>query len=492
VGDLLNQTLGSLNAETTADQLKEALQNLGQNVTGLDDLTRQVTRTAAVTRLSELGIRGPAGLVDAALARPVAADADGQLSAATSADTEALREKGAAVLEAPDILKLVGQEVCEAGYAGDVRAPQTIYLSLASRLLERPVNNAVTGPSAAGKNFAVRIVLPFFPETAYCELSGASPLALVYNKESFAHRHVIVAESSALHTDGIGASLLRGLAWDQRLIYDTVIDGEHVRLEKDGPTGLITTSTRDLDRELTTRLWAVPIADTPGQTRAILAITAQRATRRLMETTTWAPFVAAQQWLEAVGTRDVVVPYAEALAELLPDHEVRLRRDFRQLLGLIQAHALIHQCTRERDASGCVVATLQDYDKVYAIVGDVFAASVGVSQDIRETVNALGQLVAAKGTGSTVTVVDVARTMGLTKSPAWYRVQKAIARDLIVNDETRKGQPARLRLGDPLEDRTWGLPDLERLVERTALREDGGSIETALKSETHRTVEPGG
>jgi hypothetical protein len=66
VGDVLNQTLGSLNAETTADQLKEALQNLGQKVTGADDLTRQVTRTAAVTRLAELGIRGPAGLVDAA------------------------------------------------------------------------------------------------------------------------------------------------------------------------------------------------------------------------------------------------------------------------------------------------------------------------------------------------------------------------------------------------------------------------------------------
>lgn len=56
--------------------------------------------------------------------------------------------------------------------------------------------------------------------------------------------------------------------------------------------------------------------------------------------------------------------------------------------------------------------------------------------------------------------------LNLTKSPAWYRVRKALERELLVNDELRKGQPAKLRLGDVLEDEGAGLPDPGDLVQR--------------------------
>jgi len=87
-------------------------------------------------------------------------------------------------------------------------------------------------------------------------------------------------------------------------------------------------------------------------------------------------FVAAQHWLTAAGERAVVVPFARELAGLVPVHEVRMRRDFTQLLTLIRAHALLHSGSGSGDDHGRIVATLDDYAVVYDIVQPVFAASL--------------------------------------------------------------------------------------------------------------------
>jgi hypothetical protein len=474
---LITAKLGAaLEALTAVDpknvsQVADCLRTLVVALDGTKPLDVQTVRTTTIQLLMEHQVPDARRLVAAAFAERVGHTDTPAPAPAIAAD--ALRTQGASVLEAPNILELVGAAAAASGYAGDVRAPKVIYLALTSRILERPVNLAITGPSAAGKNFAVRVVLPAFPRDAYHEVTGASPLALIYNKASFAHRAVIVGESSALHTEGIGASLLRGLAWDQQLVYETVIDREHVRLEKEGPTSLITTSTGDLDDQLATRLWMVPIADTPAQTRAVLQATGRHAAGRRSAQEDWSAFVAAQAWLAAAGVHRVTVPFAEALAELLPDHEVRLRRDFPQLLALVQAHALLHQHHRDRDGDGRVVARLVDYGAVSELVGPIFAASVsaGATREIRETVAAVQHLTAGI-TGSTVNITQVAEALKLSSSGAWLRVRQALKHRWLVNDETRKGQHAKLRLGEPLP-HTCGLPGVEEVGERAALRDDG-------------------
>ena len=66
-----------------------------------------------------------------------------------------------------------------------------------------------------------------------------------------------------------------------------------------------------------------------------------------------------QVWLERAEHR-VSVPYAKVLADLIPPVAVRLRRDFGALLNLIRAHALLHQDSRDRDANGRIVATIEE------------------------------------------------------------------------------------------------------------------------------------
>ena len=63
--------------------------------------------------------------------------------------------------------------------------------------------------------------------------------------------------------------------------------------------------------------------------------------------------------LELVG---IYIPFADALAELLPARAVRMRRDFRQLLTVVETCALLHIAQRQTTADGWLVATLdQDY-----------------------------------------------------------------------------------------------------------------------------------
>jgi hypothetical protein len=79
-----------------------------------------------------------------------------------------------------------------------------------------------------------------------------------------------------------------------------------------------------------------------------------------------------QEWLELAGVREAVVPFAEVLAEMMPDNPVRMRRDFKRLLHLVVVCALLHQRQRQRDGSGRVLAELADYAMAYELVHQAF------------------------------------------------------------------------------------------------------------------------
>jgi len=75
----------------------------------------------------------------------------------------------------------------------------------------------------------------------------------------------------------------------------------------------------------------------------------------------------------------------------MPPLDVRLRRDFKALLNLITAHALLHQATRQRDTEGCIIATLEDYAVVRELVADLISEGVEatVPATVRDTVEKL-------------------------------------------------------------------------------------------------------
>jgi hypothetical protein len=367
-----------------------------------------------------------------------------------------------AIATAPRILEAFTAAYAATGAVGEKRIAQTLYLALTSRFLSRPVSVAVKGPSSGGKSFTVESVLRFFPaEAAHC-VTALSDRALAYTEADLEHRFLVVFEAAGMVGE-FASYLMRSLLSEGRLVYEVVEKTANGlrprRIEKQGPTGLLVTTTAvRLHPENETRLLSLQVTDTPEQTRAVMRALARPAQEALDLT----PWLSLQRWLEHAEHR-VVIPYSAELAERIPPVAVRLRRDFGQLLALIQAHAILHQGTRERDARGRIIATLEDYIVVRELVVETIAEGLEatVAPSVRETVKAVETLL-AEGR-SEATVLDIARQLVLDKSAASRRVAAAVQLGLLRNLEDRRGRPARVCLGDPLPNEVPVLPKAQVL-----------------------------
>jgi len=172
----------------------------------------------------------------------------------------------------------------------------------------------------------------------------------------------------------------------------------------------------------------------------------------------------ARTWLRLRGARHVAVPFAEELAKLVPTNAVRMRRDFKKLLTLIQAHTLLFQLQRELTEDGAVIATLDDYAIVRELVAPTFDAVLGdgLTTAIRETVEAVPE-------SAEISLAHLTASLsGLNKSTVSRRLNRAIAGGWLVNHEQRKGHPARVSRGTPMPAQRSALPTVDEL--REALR----------------------
>ena len=278
---------------------------------------------------------------------------------------------------------------------------------------------------------------------------------------------LVIYEASGMNGE-IASYLMRSLLSEGRIDYVTVVKTknglESQRITREGPTGLITTTTAvSLHPENETRLLSLTVTDSPAQTKAVmLAYALGPAPER--DRSAWHEL---QDWL-AENLTEVVVPYLSTLADSIPPVSVRLRRDFPTLITLIRAHALLEQLHRERDQNGAVVASIEDYAVVRGLVADLFAdaAERSVSATVRDTVAAVGELAKHDLLGDGVPATAVASILGLDKATAWRRAKVAISRGFIRNLEPRPNRPGRLVPGELLPEDSVLLPtaaELERL-----------------------------
>jgi DNA-binding transcriptional ArsR family regulator len=385
--------------------------------------------------------------------------------AETEAASREAWEKCQKLAQEPDILGRFAEELARSGVAGESRIAKLLYLAVTSRLLPRPVSIALKGPSSGGKSHVVERVLSFVPESAYYALTAMSDRTLAYSEEPIKHRFLIIYEAAGMSGE-FATYLMRSLLSEGRVRYETVektSEGIKPRLiEREGPTGLIVTTTAvKLHSENETRLLSLTVTDTQDQTRAVMAALAEEAGE---VGPNFEPWHALQVWLEGAEHR-VFIPYAKILADLIPPVAVRLRRDFGALLNLIRAHALLHQATRERDAEGRIVATIEeDYAAVRELVVDLVGEGVEttVPATVRKTVEAVMRL--REGSkGVPVTVAELARMLELDRSTVSRRARSAKDRGYLRDLEDNPRKPSRLILGDDLPDDVQILPSPEEV-----------------------------
>ena len=289
-------------------------------------------------------------------------------------------------------------------------------------------------------------------------------------------------ESAALQGDFLNY-IVRSLLSEGRVRYETVektAEGLQARLiEREGPTGLIMSTTQvNLHPENETRHLTIPLNDTPEQTRRILRAIALQHTgnsdqqKSCVEMIEWH---ALQEWLQ-YAKHEAVIPYACALSDLIPPVAVRLRRDFTAILNLIEAHALLHQVNRKKDKQGRIIAALADYRAVQELISDIVSEGVEqtVRKTIRQTVKAVAQICSEpaeyakreRDDSEGATVLQVANMLQLDRSSASRRIKQAITRGYLKNLETKRGQPQRLVIGDPLPEEDGVMPTAEEVLKQ--------------------------
>jgi len=407
----------------------------------------------------------------------------------SNCSNEQLFEQAQPLIDADDPLELVRKALTVGGYAGDTRPAELVYVAATSRLLSRPLNIHVLALSGAGKNHTVDSALTLHPLEAYYKLSASSPRALVYTDEDFKHRMVVIGEMDSIPSEGPAASTVRSIANDMCMSYETVErdpeSGKFVtrKINKDGPTGLITTGTRPFDEQMSTRCLSLTLADDPEQTRAVMRAEAAEAEMEARLEVDVAPFHAYQRWL-AEGERRVIIPFACALAALVPSRAVRARRDFKQLLTTIKTLALLSRAKRQRTTSGFIIATIeQDYARARGLLVPLMdsIANEGLTAAIREVVEAVKA-------GEEIAATELAKRLKLSKSTISWRVRQAIHGGWLANLETRRSYPARLVRGDLLPEQRSALPTADEL----AMAFEASKNHSNDHSNTNETIEAEG
>ena len=439
-------------------------QRCGQDyllIAGRDRRRRLAADIAGATGLSLAAVEGKllelADLAEKALAFTASASEETAL-------TEEDEHEALTLLDDSDLWTHINDAIGSLGIAGEEEARLLVYLTLTSRLLPKPISAAIKGPSAAGKSYVIQGVLKLFPREAYYELTSASERALIYTEADFRHRILVILE---VHENEFLDMLVRTLLSEGHIIYETVIDMETVRKEKEGPTGLLTTTTKaTLHEENETRVLSIFIRDDPVQTRAVMGLTAGlfsiNGAKPELDLT---PLINIQRWLQQSGEHDVVVPFADALVRLLPDKPVRWRRDVTQILTAIQSCALLHQRQRERDPEGRVIASLDDYEMVRPLLAVALAPSLAdsLTDPQREAVKSVRRL--CEGSTEPVTISAVGRDLNIDRSSASVRIRSALEGGYIINNETFTNRPAKLRPGKETMPPPLQLPSLQGVKE---------------------------
>jgi hypothetical protein len=316
---------------------------------------------AGYTEAAATELRCDRDTMKAELGQVLLAVEDAQAAAVTPQETDAVpamgtaeREDALSLLSAPDLMDQVAAAFSTLGVVGEQTSSLTAWLTLTSRLSDRPLGAVIQSSSSAGKSTLADAALALMPKEATVAYSAMTGQALYYLGESdLAHKVLSIAEEQGASRASYALKLL--VSEGRLSIAAAGKDPLTGRLvtntyEVTGPVALLmTTTSPELDEELANRLLVLAVDEGRHQTRAVHvaqrdAETLEGLVARAKRADIITRHANAQRLLSPVA---VVNPHAPTLG--FSDRSTRNRRDNAKYLGLIRAVTLAHQHQRARN-----------------------------------------------------------------------------------------------------------------------------------------------
>lgn len=298
------------------------------------------------------------------------------------------RDAALAILRNSDVLAYFTDaldQVC--GYVGEDHAKRLALLVAASRLLPQPLGALFRGPAGSGKSALMKAVMQTLPLDGVLYFSRLTAQALYFLPgDQLKHRLLVCDEYEGL-VDSEYA--LRSLMSSQVLsLAITVREGGRVpvtrTIEVPATLAVMVSTTGPINAENLSRFIEIGLNTSADQTRRILGALATPPSakpKRMREVR------AVSRLLRPCS---VVIPYADQLIGEAGTVSVTARRRFGHVIGLIAAHAALHQHQRPRKSDpalersnnttnadttlpgpGVIEATPADYAAVYPLLSSI-------------------------------------------------------------------------------------------------------------------------
>ncbi len=384
------------------------------------------------------------------------------------------RTRALELLKSPYFFPAFLEAVGRAGLVGEKKNALVVFVVCVSRLLDKPLNLFVKGPSSAGKNFLVRTVLRFLPPETVREITSSSGMSWNYLGKNLKHRIVYLQEESQagghVHPARLLISENRLIRMVTRRRRNRFVTEREVT---EGPVACISTTTRNrLEVDDETRHLSVWMDDSPEQTRNILVALAQGSDGiSAEELETWHEV---QNLLEARAKLPIEFPgWFKRVAELVETTEIRARRYFAAFLEACKVVCLIRSFRRKEEELGRrekLRVGFIDFATTILIFADAFGKSLeGPGLEELETRQLVEQISKRKG-GALVNASDLAAELGATNNQAYARLRNAAREGYIARvNPPAKGNPKLYRV-TPL---TRFLPDPARVFKELSPERDG-------------------
>ncbi|MGA2647833.1 MAG: hypothetical protein ABSF15_24300 [Candidatus Sulfotelmatobacter sp.] len=288
------------------------------------------------------------------------------------AHKDTLIEQATALIEDPRFIFRVGKKIGELGMVHEFRNRLIIFLACLTMFLRNKVSVSATAPSGSGKSTLMEIPLKVFPPECVVRRASFSRKALAFGQQSLDKKILYVNEYSG---SSEARQMLRILQSEGELAHEYTVGGKTKVARRSGsPVVLTTTADEVISEDDATRCLTIRVSEAPDKILAVLKASLNSSKNDVEPEDAEPGLEVWQQAIRLIGERAnnpfEFPSWLEFVAEQLPRDRVRVQRDWKRFLALLQAAALCRPQLRSTNE-----IAISDYCVAHRILGSAFTAT---------------------------------------------------------------------------------------------------------------------